>query len=205
MTSRLHLAWILVALAAAALIAPAAADASHIQGGSVTSRITSDGHLIGTVTFLTAHPCFNTIGDNAIEMPSVTAKNPSNVSRSIPITGKYTRCLPNGSTAQGTFDVDIATLWGSATDGAYTATASGSARVNGILNTASSVATFSTRVTKGGFVASAAPVFNSGVANTVPKGYAYKQNLNPADPDGSAVTVESRAGQTGGRATTSSR
>src|SRR5690349_1693050 len=115
----------LVAIAATILIAPAAASASHIQGGSINSRITANGHLAGTVTFLTANPC--TVGDPAWEMPSITARNPNNVSRSIPITGTSTRCLPGSSTATGTYDVDIAALWGSAPDGAYTVTAAASA------------------------------------------------------------------------------
>jgi outer membrane protein OmpA-like peptidoglycan-associated protein len=185
----------------ATLAVPAIASASHIQGGSITSNITTLGHLQGTVNFLTAGTC--TVGQVASEMPGVSVKNPSNVTQSISVAGTYTRCLPGSKTATGTYDVSLATLFGSAADGAYTVTANSCCRVSPIANISDPFddgvsATFSTRVTKNGLTASSAPVLNSGVANTVPKGYAYAQNLNGTDPDGGSVTYASRAGQTGG-------
>jgi len=193
---------VLLALVAACLLAPSAANASHIQGGSIDSGINANGHLVGVVNFLTANACFNDVGDDAMEMPALSVTNPSGTIRSIPLDGKYSRCLSSGSTATGNFDVDLLTLFnGVAPDGAYTLSATGSARVSGILNGGSTTTTFTTRVTKHGNTPSYSPKINSAVANAVAKNYAFKQNLNGVDPDGTPVTYVSRAGQTGGPAT----
>ena len=102
-------------------------------------------------------------------------------------------------TATGTFDVDLAALFGTATDGAYVVKATQSARVGGIVNDGGNGSSeFNTRVTKTGTTPSRAPLINSAVANAVAKGYAFKQNLNGVDPDGGPVTYVSRAGQSNG-------
>ena len=191
---------LLVATFCASLALPAIASASHIQGGSINARLTTTNRLQGTVTFLTAGGC--TVGQNAPGMPSVQVVSPSTATATITLAGTYTRCLPGSTTATANFDADLTTLFGgSAPDGAYTLNASQCCRVAGILNVANSSSagtSFSARVTKNGLAASASPVFNSNVANTIPKGYNFSQNVNAVDPDGSAVTTASRAGETGG-------
>ena len=57
MNSPSRLFGVLVALVAACLFAPSAASASHIQGGSINAAIDANGHLTGTVTFLTTGSC----------------------------------------------------------------------------------------------------------------------------------------------------
>jgi outer membrane protein OmpA-like peptidoglycan-associated protein len=191
----LRLPGILVALVAALLFAPSAAHASHIQGGSIDAGINANGHLVGVVTFLSTGSCL--LGDDAYEMPNITVTNPSNQTYSFTPDGKYQRCLPTSMTAVGTFDIDLAAQFGSAPDGAYTLRATASARVGGIVNGGSSSAEFNARVTKTGTTPSYSPKINSAVANAVAKNYPFKQSLNGVDPDGSAVTYASRAGQNG--------
>ena len=203
MKLRLRVPGVLVAIAAASVLAPSAASASHIEGGSINSQITANGHLTGVVTFLTAGGCI--VGEEAYEMPSIVVTNPNNVTRNIPIAGTFTRCLPTSATATGTYDVDLATLYGApAPDGVYTLKATASARVDGIINSVDPMmggaAEFSSRVTKTGSVSSSAPRINSAVANAVAKNYAFKQNLNGVDPDGGSVSYSSRAGTPSGPA-----
>ena len=198
MNSPSRLFGVLVALVAACLFAPSAANASHIQGGSINAAIDANGHLTGTVTYLTTGSCV--AGQTTMAMPYISVTNPSNTTLSIPtVTGTYTRCLPGSMTATGTFDVDLAALFGTATDGAYVVKATQSARVGGIVNDGGNGSSeFNTRVTKTGTTPSRAPLINSAVANAVAKGYAFKQNLNGVDPDGGPVTYVSRAGQSNG-------
>ena len=198
MNSPSRLFGVLVALVAACLFAPSAANASHIQGGSINAAIDANGHLTGTVTYLTTGSCV--AGQTTMAMPNISVTNPSNTTLSIPtVTGTYTRCLPGSMTATGTFDVDLAALFGTATDGAYVVKATQSARVGGIVNDGGNGSSeFNTRVTKTGTTPSSSPLINSAVANAVAKGYAFKQNLNGVDPDGGPVTYVSRAGQSNG-------
>ncbi|MDA0179803.1 OmpA family protein [Solirubrobacter phytolaccae] len=198
MNRRLRLPGVLVALAAACLFAPSAASASHIQGGSINSEITANGHLKGLVTFLTsAYGSACIPGEPADEMPNIQITNPSGQTADIYPDGALTRCLPSVSTATGTIDVDLVAEFGSAANGVYTLKGTASARVNGIINAWDPMnggeAIFSSRVTKTGTTPSSAPRINSAVANAVAKNYAFKQNLNGVDPDGSAVTYSSRA------------
>ena len=194
---------LVVALVAALLIAPSAASASHIQGGSIDAGINASGHLVGTVTFTTTHFCAS-VGTPAYEMPSLSLQPPSGPQQWISLSGTFQRCLSSSSTAVGTFDIDLdALLGGPAPDGAYTLTATASARVGGILNAgpSGSTAQYSARVTKRGTTPSYSPHINSAVANAIARNYPFKQNLNGVDPDGTPVTYQSRAGQTGGPAT----
>jgi outer membrane protein OmpA-like peptidoglycan-associated protein len=198
MKRRIRLSGVLVALVAASLLAPSAASASHIQGGSINSETTANGHLKGLVTFLTSSYGMACIpGEPADEMPNIEVTNPNGLTADIYPDGILTRCLPSVSTATGTFDIDLVTEFGSAVDGVYTLKASASARVDGIINAWDPMeggeAIFSTRVTKTGSTPSSAPRINSAVANAVAKNYAFKQNLNGVDPDGSSVSYSSRA------------
>ena len=196
MTFRRLIPLLATVFCAASLAVPAIASASHIQGGSINARITSLGHIQGTVTYLTTGSC--TVGGTATEMPSITVENPSNAQQSVTAPATFTRCLPGSKTATGSYDLDLMSAFGSAADGAYTVTASACCRVSGITNVAmgNDSTSFAARVTKSGMgTASSSPVLNSGVASNVSKGYAYKQNLNGVDPDGGTVTHTSRAGQ----------
>ncbi len=186
---------ILVALVAALLFTPSAANASHIQGGSIDAGINADGHLVGVVTFLSTGSCV--LGQSAYEMPNLVVTNPNGLTTPVTVPGTYQRCLPTSMTATGTFDVDLTAKFGSAADGAYTLKATGSARVGGIINGGSSIAEFNARVTKTGSTPAYSPKINSAVANAVAKNYPFKQNLNGVDPDGGPVTYVSRAGQNG--------
>ena len=99
---------------------------------------------------------------------------------------------------QGTFDITIASLFGSAADGNYKAGFSSCCRVSGIVNATGSNTTFEARARRIAGVGSGSPQLNSQVATGIAKGYEYRQNLNASDPDGGALTYTSLAGQPDG-------
>jgi outer membrane protein OmpA-like peptidoglycan-associated protein len=184
----------LLALAGAV---PAVAAASHEQGGYITTDVTANGHLRGTVAYLTKGSC--TVGTST-SIPGVTVTNPLASSVGVPVTGAhYTRCLPGSTTREGTFDIDIATEFGGiAPDGDYTVTFASCCRVSGIQNKVAADTQFEAKVHKTLGQASSAPVLASNVSTWIAKGYAYDQFLNASDPDGGALTYSSRAGQVDG-------
>ena len=149
MTSSFRLPGLLVVLVALSLIAPAAASASHIEGGSITSKITSNGRC---------------------RAPSRSSRRTRAWAGSAPARWRCRACRPRTratSPARSPTPARTRAAWRtgrprrapststSTRCGARRATVrtpsprTGSARVGGILNGGSSVATFNTRVTKG--------------------------------------------------------
>jgi outer membrane protein OmpA-like peptidoglycan-associated protein len=191
---------VLACLAGLGAILPAAASASHEQGGSISASVTAGGRLQGTFDYLTRGSCV--VGTSTGAYP-ITIRNPLG-STAVANTnvGRYVRCVPNSTTVRASFDVDLATAFnGDAPDGEYLVTFSTCCRVGGIINGSTTDTTFRAQVRKTSGRSSSSPVMTSEVPAGVAKGYAYSEFLNASDPDGEALTYTSRAGHADGPAT----
>jgi outer membrane protein OmpA-like peptidoglycan-associated protein len=182
-----------------ALVLPATASASHEQGGFLTTKVTKDNRLQGTLTYLTVGSC--TVG-TATGALAVTITHPLGTTAVVSTKpGKYTRCIPNSRTITAEIDVDLATAFnGVVPDGAYLTTFSTCCRVGGIVNVSTTDTTFRSQARKTPGGGSSSPVLASSVATGVAKGYDYAQDLNASDPDGGSVAYSSRAAQGDGPA-----
>lgn len=131
-----------------------------------------------------------------------TATFPDATTRSFPVVGTVTTCLPSTKYVDGDFDVDLTTLGdASATTGAYTVTFSSGAMVGGIITGGNSSTNYSAGVLWSGSGVARAPVFASSPASGIPIGFDYAQNLNATSPSGGAVTYASLAGSGDGPVT----
>src|SRR4051794_38834253 len=93
------LAAITTALACLAGASPALA--SHEQGGSLSATVTADGHLTGTLNYLTRGSC--TPGTATGQYP-LTITGPFGATATVDTdTAHYVRCLPGNTTQQATF------------------------------------------------------------------------------------------------------
>jgi outer membrane protein OmpA-like peptidoglycan-associated protein len=176
---------------------PAAAQASHEQGGFITAKITSGGQLQGTLSYLTKGSC--TVGTTTGAYP-VTVKSPLGTTAVVNTgTAKYTRCVGGSTGQEATFDINLATAFnGVVPDGAYTVTFSTCCRVGGIKNVVSTATSFTASARKWPEGGSSSPVFASNVSTGIAKGYDYLQFMNASDPDGGGLSYASRAGQADG-------
>lgn len=180
------------ALTAVALLGAAgSASAGHLQGGSITAAVTDSGRLQGTLVYGQVNACV--VGDQLSLPMTITSPTSQTAQVNVAMTAK--RCIPGASTFSGGFDVplDTSTFSNGAPDGTYELVQSTSARIGGIRNLSSSGAvTVTTQVRKVSGRSTSAPKFNSNVANGVAIGAEYRQNLNAVDPDGGAVTYQTR-------------
>jgi outer membrane protein OmpA-like peptidoglycan-associated protein len=186
-------------LAAFALALPAVASASHEQGGYLTAKVTSDGHLQGTLNYLRLQSC--TVGASAGTFP-VTIKSPLGTTAVVnTLAAKFTRCIANSATATAEIDVNLATAFsGVVPDGAYMVTFSSCCRVGGIVNVNTTDTTFRAQARKVAGATTASPLIASSVSTGVAKGYDFVQDLNASDPDGGVLSYTSRVGQPDGPA-----
>lgn len=175
-----------IALLAAFLGAAAPASASHLQGGYFTAKITSDGRLQGTITYLEVYACSSGLGTQKSLPITITPPVGTAVSKSVNTVA--TRCLSGGSTYEGSFDypLDTTTFPGGAPDGTYTLQWTAGNRIFNIVNLANSgnsSVQFRAQVRKVTGVATSAPFLGSDIATGIGIGQLYSQNLNASDPD----------------------
>ncbi|HEU4975668.1 MAG TPA: OmpA family protein [Baekduia sp.] len=177
------------------LSSASAALASHQKGGFLSTSITADGHLRGTLVYLERGSC--TVGNPGPgQTLQVTA--PDSSTQSVSVATGYVQCLPDLTVQRGTFDVDLAT-WGGQQAGSYLTVFDSCCRVSGIVNSPTNDAThFESKVRSIAGTATGAPNLDSNVATGIGVGYEYRQNLNASDPDGGALTYTSQAATSSG-------
>jgi outer membrane protein OmpA-like peptidoglycan-associated protein len=162
------------------------AMATHLQGGYFTAKVTSDGRLQGTLTYLEVNACASGVGTQKALTMSITSPGGQVVSKTVNTVA--TRCLSGGSTYVGSFDypLDATTFSAGAADGTYTLEWTAGNRIAGIVNLASSSTKsvrFRAKVRKITGIATSAPLLGSNIATGIGIGDLYSQNLNASDPD----------------------
>lgn len=183
------------ALLLTSVITASPALASHQKGGSLTTAITANGHFIGTLRYLELGSCTN---GGAAPAQSLTVTAPNGAQRSLSVPMTYNQCLPNLKGMRGTFDVDMAATWGVQETGTYVTTFSSCCRIAGIVNASSTSTLFTSQVRSIPGSATGSPNLDANTATGIGIGYEYRQNLNTIDPDGGALTYNTRAGQPDG-------
>lgn len=176
----------LVTLCAALLAGAAPASAQHLQGGFFTAKVTANGHLQGTISYLEVYACPTGLGDQKALTITLTSPGGQTVSKTVDTVA--TRCLSGGSTYEGSFDypLDTSTFPAGAPDGDYTLQWTAGNRIYNIVNLASSgtkSVRFRAKVRKVTGVATSAPFLGSDIATGIGIGDLYSQNLNASDPD----------------------
>jgi hypothetical protein len=184
----------LSALATTGLVAAAAptANASHLQGGFFTAKITAAGHLAGNMTYLERNPCSNGVGSQ--RSIGVTVTNPNGETASATINGAATVCRTDEAVYELPYDIDLSSSsFSSGTpDGNYRIAWASSARVGGIVNagTSSGAVRLTAQVRKVTGQETSAPILGSNAATGISVVRQDPQNLNASDPDGGTLTYQ---------------
>jgi hypothetical protein len=186
------------ALASAGLLAAVApaAQASHLQGGFFTAKITADNHFKGTMTYLERIACGSGgVGSQkAIGGGSITS--PTGETLLETFAGVATVCRTSEAVYEATFDFDLngtLTFQNGTPDGDYLVSWRNGNRVAGIANYPNSNSAYvklTAQVHKVTGQTTSAPVLGSNAATGISVVRQDPQNLNAADPDGGPLTYQ---------------